>query len=65
MVSSAIIVSEDTPQMLQIHMYMYMQGLFQGARGCIDWLPDLLVNIRVEPFIVAPLVGFGQLQKVA
>ena len=28
-------------------------------------LSDLLVNIRVEPLVVAPLVGLGQLQEVA
>ena len=26
---------------------------------------DLLVNVRVEPLVVAPLVGLGQLQEVA
>ena len=25
---------------------------------------SLLVNIRVEPLVIAPLVGFGQLEKV-
>ena len=28
-------------------------------------LSDSLVNVRVEPLIVAPLVGLGQLQEVA
>ena len=28
-------------------------------------LSDLLVNVRVEPLVVAPLVGLGQLQEVA
>jgi hypothetical protein len=28
-------------------------------------LSDLLVNVRVEPFVVAPLVGLGQLEEIA
>ena len=29
------------------------------------YMYDLLVNVRVEPLVVAPLVGLGQLQEVA
>ena len=40
-------------------------GSLQLEKNITYCTVDLLVNVRVEPLIVAPLVGLGQFEQVA